>query len=338
MKTSTAAATAQPLIKVGEVLHGESNVGPQMAEQVFADHPQTIETERTHGFTRIAGVAVEYTYEAPASKKDVTDPVPVLLVPGYGGTESAYWKLRHQITQHGKPAISYQPPRTKGWLQDLHPANSLRPHRLTSQAAYAVVKDVIDSFGHESVDLSGHSMGGKTISDLALHRPELIRSLLYNASVGLDQHTVLQMLGRALICLRRDIGPEARHLLQESENRLAAEITHYVLRNPVRTAGEALVAASCNLERSIQTIRSHGIKTGAIQYHTDAFFPLPAFLNASQHLFDVVHVYRDPHSNHLQPQRDPAGVAKATVEVLHQLNQPHTPVSRAGSSSQKMAA
>ncbi len=277
-------------------------------------------TERLRGVAEIAGAKVEYTLEQPTDATDQTDDVPILLAHGYGGIKTAYQQLRSNIAQAGKPAITYRPARSMGIVCDLKPTNILHPEELSGKAAWGVLRDIRDTHGHQQFDLAGHSMGGRTIADIALRKPEHVRSAIFIASVGLDEQSVPRMIGRALRFLPKELPSVARRAIWDSRGRIAMESLHYIARNPQRTLAEGLSAAACNLRASIEDLDEQGTPTAAIQFQDDVFFPFDSTKQASENLFDVHHVYDNEKSNHLTPQADPLGVALAIHRVLTELH------------------
>lgn len=280
---------------------------------------QAVETQRLRGVAKIAGAKVEYTLEQPTDEAVVVDSVPIVLVHGFGGVKTSYRQLRTSLAQMGKPAITYRPARSRGIRGDMSPLNLLYPNKLASQAAWAVMRDIRADIGHELFDVSGHSMGGQTVANLASHKHEHIRSAIFVASVGLGNHSLPHMLGRAARFLPQELAPSAKHIIESTEPRVALESLHYWLRNPQRSLAEGLGTAGCNLHERLVEMEKSGIKTAAIQFQNDVFFPLEAAIKHSRHLFHAHHVYEDPGSNHLTPQLDPQGVAGAIISVLGRL-------------------
>lgn len=273
------------------------------------------ETEKLRGVAHIAGAAIEWTYERP---EHITDEIPLIGLHGFGGVKSSYREFRTQVAQRGKGAITYRPARSRGYVGDVDPGNISNPGKLLSQAAWAVMRDVKATTGDTRFDASGHSMGGFTLTQLAKHKPEYLRTAIYVGSVGLDDHTVPQMLGRALRFVNTELRPSG--LIFGNDGRVALEGLHYMLRNPVRTVGEGLNAAGCSLKKDIPLIRAAGIKTGAIQFNKDTFFPTDRVTEESAHLFDHYQVLDNPNANHIAPQVLASEVAEAHIQMLKKLH------------------
>src|SRR5487761_1651482 len=75
------------------------------------------------GIARIAGAKVQYNLHTPLNESDLCDNIPVYIAHGYMGPESAYIPLAQTIAQSGKPAITHNAPRTRGYLNDIDPRN-----------------------------------------------------------------------------------------------------------------------------------------------------------------------------------------------------------------------
>lgn len=306
------------MIPINEVEHKVP--GTSALESTDAVVEQLVPTDRLHGVARIAGAKVEYTLEQPVEPNGMASQVPILLAHGYGGIKTAYQQLRSHIAQSGKPAITYRPARSMGLVGDLDPRNLLHPEELSGKAAWGVLRDIRDSLGYEQFDLAGHSMGGRTVADIAVRKPEHVRSAIFIASVGLDEQSVPRMIGRALHFLPKELPSVARRSIWDSRGRIAMESLHYIIRNPQRTLAEGLSAAACNLRAHIEELDEQGTPTAGIQFQNDVFFPFDTIKQASEGLFDVHHVYDNERSDHLTPQADPRGVALAIQRVLDELH------------------
>src|SRR4051812_11413408 len=75
---------------------------------------EEVPTRAIRGIARIAGAKIDYTHEAPLHDEDVKDQVPLIIAHGWGGSELTYAELRQEIAKRGKPAITWNSPRSKG--------------------------------------------------------------------------------------------------------------------------------------------------------------------------------------------------------------------------------
>lgn len=279
-----------------------------------------IKTKTTEAIGKIAGTDVEIhcTIEGPADEKLRIDDVPLLIAHGYFGAEPAYDDYRHELAQRGKVAVTWEAARSKGLWHDLNLLGIKHPQLLASRAALGVTRAVQDKIGAEVFDGSGHSNGGQTVAELALHKPELFRSLTFLGSVGLDPHTFKEMLGRVGDFGKKDLLRPSIAKLALRPNLVIAE-AKYALANLPLTAAEGISAATCDMHPRVIRNKENGIPVAAIQYQEDDFFPLNAVRAHSEHLFDVFHVYRNPKIRHTGPQEDPSGSAYAQLEVIREL-------------------
>jgi pimeloyl-ACP methyl ester carboxylesterase len=249
----------------------------------------------------------------------VKDQVPLIIAHGWGGSELTYAELRQEIAKRGKPAITWNSPRSKGWLNDLNLFHLSEVAKFSSQAGWGVLKAVKNRFGYEQVDEYGHSMGGETVVNLAIHSSEHVRAVILDGSCGLDFHTLQEMIIRTGEVGRKELLPVIGRLALSSSPRLGIQVAHYVFRNPGRTIAEGVNAGSTNLHQRLEMLGEQGIYRAAIQSEDDTFFPVRKVERDSRHLFDAFHIREDPSANHMAPQLDPAGTAETVIRLLNQV-------------------
>jgi pimeloyl-ACP methyl ester carboxylesterase len=295
---------------------------PSPAEKGFfyPELTRPVPTQTIEAIGKIAGTDVDIgcTIEGPADKSLEIDRIPLLVAGGYFGPETAYDEYRSQLAQRGKWAVTWNSARSLGLWHDLNLLNVMHPQILASRTALGVTRAVTEATGFKKFDGSGHSNGCQPIAELAIHRPDLMRTITFKGGVGLDQHNILQMAPRLGNFFIKDVArPRIAKLALDSE--FAKEEIEYAAANVPLTFAEMYSAGSCNLHRHIKKIRQLGTPIAAIQYPQDDFFPLEAVERDSRHLFDIFHVFRDPSIRHTGPQEDPSGSAEAQLEVLGQL-------------------
>lgn len=290
-----------------------TSINPSQTERGFFYDEQTesVPTSVYTGIGRVAGMnlAVEYTFEGPETGGQDT---PLLIFNGLAGTEGAYDEFRSEVAQRGKPAISVRPVRG-----DYHLGHMLHPQKLASKAGLGVMRDVTAEAGYEKYDVWAHSFGGQPATELAIHRPELVRTVTLASAVGLDDHNLPKMIERLGDFARKDFLPSLGKLATMPS--FIRDEVEYFGRNPALTLAEALSAGSCSLHERVQRVRELGIPVGAILYARDDFHPAEAVVRHSSHLFDARHIYRDPEARHTSPQTDPSGNAAAYFEVVGKL-------------------
>lgn len=272
------------------------------------------------GVVGIGGAAIRYTYERPM---EPTDSVPLIVTPGYGGIKPAYRDLRNSLAAHGKPAVTFRPPRTQSVSASLHPRHLMHPDRLLAQATAAIARDIIERYGllegFEQVDAVGHSMGGPAVISAALHKPERFRTVTAMAAAGLDGHTLLDMTKRAPGVIAGEIIPAIQDIRTRSDIRSARDILHYMGRNPWRTLAEGLKVGSGDIRGSVTQVGKLSVRTAALQFTNDKFFPVEGVREKSADLFDHFREFPDPAANHVWPQLQPEAVAHELVDITTHL-------------------
>lgn len=287
----------------------------QLEEGVLNFPREVYPTHRINGVAKIAGARINYTYELP---EEVTDEVPLVILPGYGGAN--YANFRQAVAARGKPAVSYRPPRNQRLLAGLRPAHLADPARLQSQAAWGVVRDIADTLRHQQFDFSLHSRGGQTGTDLAIHKPDYVRSMIFVGSSGLDGHSIADMAARIPRFLSGELLPALPKFTMDDSPVNMLDCLHYFLRSPLRTMREGVSIANSDIRTKVATLGKLGIKTAALQFARDSFFPLESVEASSAHLFDVFMVYPDPNAGHMTPQLEPQRTANAHLAVLEELH------------------
>lgn len=292
---------------------------PTEPDVFVLEHPEVISTVRQH-VTRTGGAVIKYTVERPAV---VEDPVPLLIVPGYGGIKPAYRELRKAVVQNGKTAVTFKPPRTQERFAALHPRHFLHPERLLAQAVLAISKDLIEIYGDEQdfeqIDAAGHSMGGPGVINAAMVRPRRFRTVTSVAGAGLDGHTLLDMAQRAPGVFSGEFVPSITDIRVRKDGRAIRDMAHYVGRNPWRTAAEGLAVGSGDVRDKVTVIGMLGVKTAALQFANDHFFPIEGVREHSEDRFDLFREFPDPNANHMWPQLQPEAVGNELINIVETL-------------------
>jgi hypothetical protein len=321
-----------------KITGGETN---ELIESLPDVHDLQIPTRELYGTELIGRGAVRYTLEIP---EQVIDPVPMGIINGYMGIESAYEQLRHYIASNGKPAFTVQPHRTQAGFASLHRKHIATPHRLLSQGVWGSMRNIqnrndVDAIDTDQFDLSGHSMGGFVSAYLATHedKHEHIRSVIFNASAGLEPHTVLEFLKyRIPRFLARELRPAIQNgLLNVDDGNAIKEEIEYIFRHPLRTLGEGLSVGSCNIQKRVILMGELGIKTAMLGYPADEMTPIDKALEHSGHLVDLAKVFPYTKAGHLAPQCYPEEVGAIHFEILDELHGKPNPNKTAGSTASK---
>lgn len=279
------------------------------------------------GETGIAGQDIGLTYREPSDPDQIADPVVLVIAHGWNAPESAYAPLAEAITRLGKPTVTYEEERSMGLACDLNPLNLLRVSALSSKAAWAATRFARDEHGHDEADGYGHSMGGKTVVNLALNHSEHMRELVLDGSVGLNKHRLPEMIGHTGQFAVLELLPALGKLARSHGPKTGWHMLNYVGRHPARALAEGLDAGSTNLHEGIARLAYRGVGISVIQSRNDAYFAADAVERDSRHLFgDHFHTRDDPESNHLAPQLDPQGTAELIVYALAMRRQAAEPI------------
>lgn len=259
------------------------------------------------------------TIESPEFDTDITDKTPVLWVPGYGGIKPAYRRPREATVQFGRPSTTYRPVRDISLVETLHPANVLHPELLARRTLGAVIDHTCEYTESGQVDLACHSMGGFIAALTAEYDPTKIRSIVFIASAGLEDHNLLTLAKRAPGFLRRELLPHISTLREENEARMALEALDYFLRNPPRTLAEGFAVANCNIREIIAALRGNGIMMGCLLFGSDELFIEDNIRTQAGDLFHIIETYEDDSVGHMGPQLHGQAVARHVVSQTARL-------------------
>lgn len=283
-------------------------------------------TRRVQGRAKVAGAIVGYTLEYPL--EEITDPVPALVVPGYGGVKSVYSNVRRAIAESGKAAITYRSLRSQSLAAAIRRRN-LNPASLPMRAANGVMSDVQetiddDLFDFSTFDLVGHSMGGFVsvclAKSLAERNSDRVRSVTMVASAGLEDHNTLSLLGRVPRFIKDELIPALPLLQREYGIATAAEALHYVYRNPGRTFLEGLAVSNCDIRDKLSSLGELGVRTAILNFKSDRLISNQTTAQEVGHIVDHCETHPDASLGHLAPQVASAAVAKSVFDITQKIN------------------
>lgn len=278
------------------------------AEAGMVNRTGEIPTEILRGKTMVGAATLYFTAETPV---ELSDDVPILFVQGFMGPELVYENLRHASTQHGRRAITVG---RAGWQRPcaiLGKHHRLRPHTVTEQSPWAVVK----ALGEDEVDVVGHSLGGPIGVGMALRRHDHVRSLTLLGPAGVTDDNLLT-LGLRLPAAAAEIKRGLPSMYKSYGLRGALAILDYVYKNPARLVGEAITAANSDIKPGLSQLGELGVKTAIGAFTKDCFFDEADMRKNSESIVDIFEDIEANRAGHIAPQLEYETVA-AQIDDIH---------------------
>ncbi len=235
---------------------------PLLKEGFFCT--QTIEDE-----VPIAGSTSQYILEIP--EKPINDTVNVIIY-GFAGSEPAYRGLaRAMSAEQGLITLRCKLSRTQKFEAMMHPSHLFKPTALSSKLVKGAISALPNHGLDSRVNLFGHSMGGFIGTQLANHKPHLIKQLTLFSSAGLVDHSPRTLAPGA----PKLVGRLAIDLLKRHEFRPSPidslNCLKHIASNPMLTIGEMLVASSCDIRQLIRQLDPN-VKVAIMQPRNDELF------------------------------------------------------------------
>lgn len=270
-------------------------------------------TTQLHATDRIGGAKVNITLEYPTDPANILRPEPIGLVHGYMGPEEAYAGQRSAMAQNGNVVFTYGSPRRQQGFGELHWKHIGKPERLLGQAAWAGMRSSLELATKHGIPISdlfhliGHSMGGPTISDVALHHHRHVKSVIYHQPAGFENHDLLTLIFR--------IPSFASQELPHTNKSMILGAIKYGAANPLKTACEGIGVTQRDVRKHAQALSRLGITTGILIGNADT---LISARKTAEHgrVVDVFSVYKDPSADHTFGQRQPKIAAQALEELI----------------------
>jgi pimeloyl-ACP methyl ester carboxylesterase len=295
------------------------NVNEMSSPEAMNPSSSRIPRARREGFlfsghTQKAGAKIDYTLRMP---RNVESMQPVLLVPGFGGIKPVYGELRDALANSLKrPVASFRHPRAERSVIHGSLTNKIfHPAKLGGQSVVAMIDELHQHLG-QNVTLAGHSMGGPNAVDGALRRPHLVEGVLMMGSGGLERgQNSLRLAGRMPGIVIEELIPGLEEMANEDALKIGAQALYHVMRNPWRTTGEAIDISNRPLmTQELRQLGEYGIRTQALQFEQDHFFPVNVAIRDASNLVDSMLVM--PEANHLAPQTQPERTAEYITSLL----------------------
>ncbi len=249
---------------------------------------------------------------------EFTSPNPIEVFPGF--TDGIYGtdRLTNAYAEAGRLAFTLSHPRKEhpDFINDPE-GHKVRSAMLVLSAVRAIFPDL------QEVDAQGHSEGGANSSRACLEHPEEFRTLIVMASGGLiEADTQLKIFNRALRnpkMLLRATGQLVSH--PSYTMKMARNSADYILKNPPKASREAAKIASADIRARFPVLSKRGIPNGALQFISDALFPLELVRKSTDNgrIFDMYEVYPFGDADHITPQKHPRTVAKHMLSMTDKL-------------------
>ena len=282
------------------------------------------DTKVTAGFAQVEGGGiVHYAYEEPL--EFYTDPTAAVIVHGFIGVESSYRKLRHNIAQSGKPAVTTTPVRHLPLKATLSPNYLLKPRALSAQATRAVISDVQRKQEAEKIDLVVHSMGGMTGTEVASEHPEDVRSITYLASIGLEENTLFSLTRSVPAFIVQEILPDLlpgykEHDLASALEALgmAPEVIRYIWTNLYQTGAEC-TGLSRDIRPAMVNLGKAGIKIAILNFASDKLTRNKTTKAKVGPHVDYCETHPREDLAHLAPYHQPQVVSDSVVSIIDKI-------------------
>lgn len=319
MRQLESPASTLPPTSLTELQAEQSAIQAEYTDELIQGTPYSL----AHGLVRVphALLPVKYTVSVPEKTQDAR---PHVVVPGFSGFKKSSRMERDALAEdHGRVAISYEPARYGGPINDLRD-----PQKLHSDTISAIAQDLCtnkqlqavqngDKLDFSKLILLPHSMGGLAATRVAAERSNDVDAIIYKASVGMEQAKLFRFFGRLLESIPEEIGPAIQHgEFGEAftPKEICQKAATYLLSNPLRTSGEILSCFRANLRPMLPVLRAYNVKTGMILFDNDRL--IPAQLSFEHCGSEVDMCKRLPDFDHLAPQTKGKIVAREEIDML----------------------
>lgn len=268
------------------------------------------------GKERIAGSNIDFTMYVPDK---ILHRNPIAFTNGYFATEMAYQGMARFFARNGVVAFTHQPAGAQQLLARFHQSHFGKPSKLSSQALWAVMRGGV-RMAHElgvdideEFDLSGHSRGGQTATNVALHRPNRVRSVILNQPAGMYDHHTIELSGNVVPFFKHEVG--------DLPLRLVFDSARHMLRDVPRVIAEGVDVSNCRIRSNVERLAAHGIKTAMILGENDTLLSTQKIV-ALEQITDILAFYSGPEGrvDHTWPQTNPDEAGSAQIQLLKLLH------------------
>jgi len=272
------------------------------------------------------GDAVELSYQSHDSSLPApADNAPIIVMHGLLGSKSNWNSLARSIHQRTARKVITVDARNHG--------DSPHSETMDYDVMAADVTALIAALRHRSATLAGHSMGGKTMMNIALHNPSLVSSLLVvDIAPGTRPQAGSEIPGilEGLLSVRVTPGRPQWALRREADSQLQAAIPdkylrQFLLTNLVESGGEARWRVNLPvLQRALPTLAGFPRLPACTAYPGPTLFVgganstyiQPSAQEEIRALFPAARFVWIPEAGHWVHSEKPAEFLEAVTEFL----------------------
>lgn len=245
---------------------------------------------------------------------------PALFTLGYFAPECAYSDIAEVFARNGWVAFTHAPASPQQLLARFNRSHFGKPSRLSSQALWAVMRGGV-RLAHElgvdideEFDISGHSRGGQTATNVALHRPDSVRSVILNEPAGMYDHNTLELSANIRPFIKKEMGDLPLGMVLRGARHMLSDIP--------RIACEGIDVSNCTIRERVQQLGELGIRTAAILGPDDTLISTEKIIELDQitHL-EAFYEGPDGEVDHTWPQTNPVEAGFAQMQLLELLHQ-----------------
>ena len=232
---------------------------PSTLESVVKRKERELETPS--GKTRV----YEFVPDHPVSE------VPVLLAPGFGGTETIYEEsIIEFVRGNRRKIITIDHPKFGGRKLREEENTSASTELSRRKETLLSLISSLETRGIEKIDAITHSEGTINLTEAVEKNPSSFRNIVFFAPAGLVDRTNKETFRQSIAHLAhnffRGIASQANTPRSEAEERrkktAIREGTIYVFKNVIRSLEEIFGIAKTSLKRSLENIRKSSDRDG----------------------------------------------------------------------------
>lgn len=319
---------AEPQETVLQLVHPRESGGfslPDLTDPSQLVHGDTL-FDTYKGKASIARAKVCWNYHVP---ENFSREASLIIAHGLGAKQGAYSGLAKYLASHGIATAEYKAPHYQDLLAGLHPKHIFDASRLLYQAPWGVIRELqnrddIDG-PLETIDVVGHSLGGRTAVKNAHQHPRTIGNVILIDSIGLEDHNIPGLAGRLPFFFGKDFkGAMAGDELETEEKiKLVINGIVYFVENPLRSGGEIWSLSKARIGDEVAALEEHGQGSAIIAPPEDSLISPDKTAEKSSDkpdLFVRLPMLREKKLDHMGPIRYPEIYGRTVISVLDYLD------------------